>query len=77
MIKNRINKTKILEIKQTASAIMEKKAEFASNMESFKESVQAIKLNKAKINEIISNNKGNKANNRVKEIAKRKMKDKV
>lgn len=74
MIKNRINKTKILEIKQTASAIMEKKAQFDSNMESFKESVQAIKLNKAKISEMISNNK---ANNRVKEIAKRKMKDKV
>lgn len=77
MIKNKINKTKILEIKQTASAIMEKKAEFDSNMESFKESVQAIKLNKAKISEMISNNKGNKANNRVKEIAKQKMKDKV
>lgn len=77
MIKNRITKTKILEIKQTASAIMEKKAEFDSNMQSFKESVQAIKLKKDKLNEMILSSKEIGKSNKVKKIARQKIKAKA
>lgn len=62
----KIDKQSILKFKDAAGLIMTKKSELDQQVIDFKENIQSIKNNKAKINLMISKSKTELENNKIK-----------